>query len=134
MKEYLKKIYARLMSWEGIFVYFFISIYTLAVTLVSLNRFWQYDAFWYDFGIFDETFWKLSRFKLPIIPSLKPPNGILVWGDHLHPSTIFIAPLYWLTNRQEIIFFAQALCVGLSAVVFYQISKKIIRNSWVRMS
>jgi len=115
-------------------VILFIGVYTLAASLVSLNRFWQFDAFWYDFGILDETIWKLSRFQLPIIPSLNPPVGILVWGDHFNPSAILLAPVYWISNRPETTLIAQAIVVGLSALVIYIITRKVINNSWVRFS
>src|SRR4030042_6870023 len=98
---------SRLKSLELILIIVFIFLYSLAASLVSLNRYWQYNAFWYDFGIFDTTIWKLSRFQLPIILNLQPPLGKIVWADHLNPSAILLAPIYWITDKQEIIFTAQ---------------------------
>ena len=59
--------------WEIIIVLSFIALYSLAAISVSLNRYWQYDAFWYDLGIFDTTVWKWSQFQLPMIAHLAPP-------------------------------------------------------------
>lgn len=121
-------------SAEKIIVIGFICLYTLGASLVSLHRFWQYDAFWYDFGILDETIWKLSRFQLPVLANLKPPAGSLVWGDHFNPSVVLLTPLYWLTNRPEITLIAQAVVVGISAVVIYLIAQKVVVNPIVRMA
>lgn len=111
-----------------------IAFYTLAAALVSLHRYWQHNAFWYDFGIFDTTIWKLSRGQLPIITQLNPPTGKIVWADHFNPSAAFLAPLYWLTDKQEIILIAQAVIVGLSAVVAYKIALKHVKHSSVRIA
>ncbi|MBI2617013.1 DUF2079 domain-containing protein [Candidatus Gottesmanbacteria bacterium] len=119
---------------EMLLVLLFIFLYVLAASLVSLNRHWQYNSFWYDFGIFDTTIWKLSRFQLPLIAQLNPPLGKVVWADHFNPSTIFLAPLYWLTNKQEIILIAQSVVVGLSGLVGYFLSLKFIKSRMVRIS
>lgn len=108
--------------------------YTLAASLVSLNRYWQYNAFWYDFGIFDETIWKLSKFQLPIITQLAPPIGKIIWSDHFNPSSIFFAPLYWITDRQEIILIVQAVIAGFSACIAYLIVLKEVKSRIVRIS
>lgn len=112
----------------------FICLYTVASAAVSLHRFWQVNAFWYDFGIIDEAIWKLSRFQLPNIIQLNPPVGKIIWADHFQPSLAFLAPLYWFTQRQEIMFVAQAVFVGLSAIIAYLISRKIVENAILRVA
>lgn len=119
---------------EIIFVVASITLYCIAASLVSLHRYWQYNAFWYDFGIFDETVWKLSQFKLPVITQLNPPQGKIVWADHFNPSSIFLAPFYWISNKQEIILVAQTIFVGLSAFIGFLITKKEIKSKIVRLS
>lgn len=102
-----------------------VTIYVTGASLVSLNRYWQYNAFWYDFGILDETIWKLSRFQNPLIEQLNPPTGLTVWGDHFNPSIILYAPFYWITDRAEIMLVVQAAAVGISAVIAYLLAKKV---------
>lgn len=119
---------------EVLCVFGFIFAYFLASSLVSLHRFWQYNAFWYDFGIFDTTIWKLSQFHLPIIAQLAPPMGKIVWADHFNPSSILLSPFYWIWGKSEIVLIAQALVVSLSAFVAYAITRKHIKSSLVRIS
>ncbi len=111
-----------------------ISFYVLAASLVSLHRYWQNNAFWYDFGILDTTIWKLSRLQLPLIINLNPPFGKIVWADHFNPSIVFLAPLYWVTDKQEIVLIAQAVVVGLSAIVAYYIVLKHVKHVAVRLA
>lgn len=122
------------LNWEILFVFFSICLYVIAACLVSLHRYWQVDAFWFDFGIFDQMIWKLSRFQLPILPALAPPLGKIGWADHFSPSLIVLVPLYWITSASEIILIAQAVFVGLGALVAYAISRKLVVNPLVRIA
>lgn len=101
--------------------------------LVSLNRFWQYEVFYYDFGIFDKAIWSVSRLKPPIIDHLAV-GGKWIFADHFSPSIFLLYPFYWLTDRSEMILVAQALIVGLSGIVLYLISKRVLRNKLLALS
>lgn len=119
---------------ERLIIYSFLLLYFIAASSVSLNRYWQYDAFWYDYGILDETIWRWSRFELPVIPSLAPPEGKLVWSDHFNPTLILLAPLYWLTDQAEMTLIAQIASAVGAALIAYQISRKYVVSSLVRMA
>lgn len=120
--------------WERRLVPLFIVIYALAAILVALNRYLQFNAFWYDFGIFDSTVWQLSRFKLPVIPQLKPPQGLLVWADHFNPSIALLSPFYWFTNKQEVMIVLQVVVVCSSAMVAYLIARREVRSSFAHLA
>lgn len=130
----INKFLAQTGYWEKTIVSITLIIYLALSISVGLNRYWQFNAFWYDFGIFDETVWKLSRFQLPIIEQLSPPHGEIVWGDHFNPSAILLTPFYWITDRTEIIIVAQSLFVTISAGVFYFISRDLIKNALARFA
>lgn len=113
--------------------YFSCVLFILASSLVSLNRYWQYEVFYYDFGIFDKAIWSVSRFKPPIIDHLAV-GGKWIFADHFSPSIFLLSPLYWFIDRQEIILVAQALLVGLSGLVLYKIGLHILKNSFLSFS
>lgn len=121
-------------KYERFFVLVFLSIYLVSANLVSLHRYWQFDAFWYDFGILDENIWKLSRFELPIIPTLSPPLGKIVWADHFNPSILLLAPIYWFTTQTEAILVAQVLVVVMSAGIGYLLARRQIKSSLARIA
>lgn len=124
----------RTINLEIVFVVAFLVSYTLAASLVSLHRFWQFDAFWYDFGILDETIWQLSRFELPVIHQLDPPIGKIVWSDHFNPTFTLLAPVYWFTGRAEVTLIAQVIAVVVSAGVGYLILRREVKSGWVRLA
>jgi len=119
---------------ELILIALFLITYTIAASLVSLHRFWQFNAFWYDFGIFDTAVWKLSRFSLPTIEQIAPSAGRVVWGDHFNPSSAILAPLYWINSSPEIILVAQVLFTVASALVFYLLARKQIQSFLARIA
>jgi len=108
-------------------------LFMLAGILVSLNRFWQYDVFFYDFGIFDQAIWSVSRFQAPIIEHFIV-GGKWIWADHFNPSIFLFSPLYWLTSRQEILLIAQAFVVGISGLVLYSIGKHVLKNQFASVA
>ncbi|MDP2637850.1 MAG: DUF2079 domain-containing protein [Candidatus Levybacteria bacterium] len=109
------------------------AVFTLASILVSLNRFWQYETFYYDFGIFDRAIWLASRFEAPIIDHLVV-GGKIIFADHFNPSIFIFSPLFWITNESEILLVAQSVIVGLSGLYIYKIGKIVTKNSLFSLS
>lgn len=110
-------------------VYLFVVVYTILALSVSLGRFWQFQSYYYDFGIFDTAIWKVSRFTLPSINHVNF-GGVdrLIFADHFNPSVFLLSPLYWITDRQEVLLFTQVLCVSLSALIAYKIANEQLKS------
>lgn len=113
-----------------IVTYLGISLYTLAAILVSLHRFWQFEVFYYDFGIFDQAIWNVAHFRPPIIDHFVI-GGKWIFADHFSPSIFLLSPLYWITSRPEILFIAQAVAVGLSGLFLYKIGVLTVKNRFL---
>lgn len=114
-------------------VYIFALLFIAAGVSVSLNRYWQYTVFYYDFGIFDSAIWNVSRFHPPIIDHLAV-GGKWIFADHFSPSIFLLSPLYWFTDKQEVILIAQSIIVGLSGIVLYKIGNEVIKNKFLSFS
>ena len=104
-----------------------------AGVLVSLNRFWQYEAFYIDFGQYDQVLWRISRFQEPIMHHFIHGN-INVLGDHVTPTVFLLSPLYWFTERSEIILVAQAIVAGVSGLLLYDIAKHVLKDRLLSLS
>ncbi len=128
-----EKIIAR---YDKFFIYASIVLCTLFIiagSLISLNKFWQYDVFYFDFGIFDSAIWSVSRLKPPIIDHLVV-SGKWIFADHFNPSIFLLSPLYWVTDKSEIILIAQAVMVGISGFAIYLIGQRILKNNFLSFS
>jgi len=103
-------------------------LYTIAACLVSLHRFWQFEVFYYDFGIFDQAIWNVAHFRAPIIDHFVI-GGKIIFADHFSPSMFLLSPLYWITSKPEVLLIAQALVVGASALVLYRLAKHTLHHA-----
>lgn len=110
--------------------YIFVILYAVAAVLVSLHRFWQYEVFYFDFGIFNQAIWYASRLQPPVIEHLVVP-GKWIFADHFSPTMFLLAPLYWVTSHQEVLLIAQALAVSLSGLVLYRIGQRVLKDNLV---
>lgn len=95
--------------------------------LVSLHRYWQFEVWYYDFGIFNQAIWNVSRFKAPIIDHFIVP-GKIIFADHFNPSIFILSPLYWITDRAEVLLIAQSLFVAISGLILYKIGIIILED------
>jgi uncharacterized membrane protein len=110
-------------------VYLFIIFYTVLALAVSLGRFWQFQSFYYDFGIFDSAIWRVSRFQLPIINHINF-SGVdrIIFSDHFNPSIFLLSPFYWLTQHQEILLILQVLAVVGASVIAYKLARANLKS------
>lgn len=113
--------------------FLFCLVFFVAGTVISLNRFWQYEVSYIDFGQYDQSIWKASRFQEPIVYHFIH-GRINVFGDHLTPSIFLISPLYWFTDKSEMILIVQAFAVAASGWVLYGIAKSILKNKLLSLS
>lgn len=109
------------------------ALFIIAGILVSLNRYWQYEVFYYNFGVFDQAIWRASRFQAPIIEHVLV-GGKWIFADHFNPSILLLAPLYWFTDRSEIVLVAQALFAGLAGLVLYKIGIEVLKDKKLSLS
>ncbi|MDD2822859.1 MAG: DUF2079 domain-containing protein [Candidatus Daviesbacteria bacterium] len=108
----------------------FIVLYTFAAITVSLNRYWQHQTAYYDFGVIDSAIWKVAHFQLPIVDHHElGDKNVMIFASHFSPSVFLLSPLYWFTNRQEILLIAQSLLVGIGALIAYFLAKKTLKSN-----
>lgn len=127
MKKILKILGKKKIGKFNLFAALICVLYILAFSLIAVNRYWQYEVFYYDFGIFDKAIWSVSRFQPPIIEHFIV-GGKWIFADHFNPSIFLLSPLYWITNKNEVLLIAQAMAVGISGFLLFQIGQVITKN------
>lgn len=108
---------------------FFIVLYTFAAVTVSLNRYWQHQTGYYDFGVIDAAIWKVAHFQLPLVDhhDLGDEN-VSIFASHFSPSVFLLSPLYWLTDKREVLLIAQSVLAGLGAFVAWMIARRFLKS------
>lgn len=113
----------------------FILVYTIAAITVSVGRYYQFQNFYFDLGIFDSAIWKVSRFLPPLVDHIDYGDKLIhIFANHFNPSIFLFSPLFWLANKTEILLIAQSICVGLAAFVAFRIANKRVNNKFVVFS
>ena len=111
----------------------FTALFITAGILVSVHRFWQYDVFYYNFGVFDQAIYHVSRFQPPIIEHLLV-GGKWNLADHFDLSILLLAPVFWITQRSEALLVVQAACAGLAGLVIYRVGFEVLKNKLLALS
>lgn len=107
----------------------FIILYTLAALTVSLNRYWQYQSFYYDFGFYDTAIWQAAHLQLPIVDFVNfKDQEKIIFANHFNPSLFLLSPLYWFTDRREILLIWQSLSVGLAAFIAFRLAREKLKS------
>lgn len=104
-----------------LFLYFFFLL--IFLISLSLQRYFIGQLFYYDFGIFSQIIWRISRFSYPYISHLVL-GKIHFLGDHFTPSLFLIAPIYWISSNIKILLIEQAIFTFFNTVLIYLIARK----------
>lgn len=108
-------------------------LFILAGSLISVHRYWQYEIWYYDFGIFDQAIRSLAKFQPPIIDHMIVEDK-WVWADHFHPGILLMVPIYWITDQSEGLLIGQAVVIGLSAYVLFRIGRNTLKSYFLSLA
>lgn len=128
----IQKFFRQYRQWPLVAVIIASLLYGIVFSIIALNRYWQYEAWYYDFGIFARAIYLVSRFQPPIIDHFVIPDH-WIFGDHFHPFIFVLAPLFWFTSKPEILLVAQATLAGLSGIVMYLTAQKVTKNAFLSL-
>ncbi|TSA19232.1 MAG: DUF2079 domain-containing protein [Betaproteobacteria bacterium] len=84
----------------------------------------------YDLGIFDQAFWRYSRF----LDQFNTVRGLPILGDHFSPIAFVFAPLYWLVPTVAWPIAVQTFSVALGGVIlFYLVLARLSGLPWLAL-
>lgn len=96
-----------------------IGLYVVHFAELSVTTLRAYGLPAFDFGIFDQGVWLLSRFHAPFVTIM----GRNLLGDHSSYVLVLVAPLYWVYPHGSALLVLQALVIGLGAVPVYLVAR-----------
>ncbi|TDE97514.1 DUF2079 domain-containing protein [Occultella glacieicola] len=88
---------------------------TLLYTVFSWRQWARFQVPSWDLGIFTQILRAYSEGRAPVVP-IKG-EGFMILGDHFHPLLVVLAPVYAAFPSGLTLLAAQAVLVGISAVV-----------------
>jgi uncharacterized membrane protein len=83
----------------------------------------------YDFGLYDQGVWLLSRFHDPFVTLM----GRNLFGDHTSFILVLLVPFYWLWPAAGTLLFSQSLLLGLGAVPVFLYARTRLASEWMAL-
>jgi uncharacterized membrane protein len=83
-----------------------------------------FGTYAFDFGIYDQGLWLLSRFERPFVTII----GRHLFGDHTSFILLFLVPVYWVVPSAKVLLVAQAAALGLGAFPAFLIAREKLRH------
>jgi uncharacterized membrane protein len=90
----------------------------------TIRHHWGYGTQAFDFGIYDQGLWLLSRFKSPFVTVM----GRQLFGDHTSFILLPLVPVYWIFPSATVLLFAQAAALGSAAVPTFLLAREKLRD------
>lgn len=78
----------------------------------------------YDFGLYDQGVWLLSRGQAPFVTLM----GRNLFGDHTSFVLLALVPLYWVAPSAGALLATQSLVIGLGAVPVFWYARRRLGN------
>lgn len=75
----------------------------------------------YDFGLYEQGVWLLSRFQSPFVTLM----GRNLFGDHSSFVLLLVVPLYWFIESTALLFYVQAMVMAGAAVPVHLAAKRL---------
>ena len=96
---------------------FLLALYLSAMS-IELHRGLNTSA--YDFGLYDQGIWLLSRFNSPFVTLM----GRNLFGDHTSFILLFLVPFYWVVGSSSFLFVTQAVAIAAGAIPIFLYARK----------
>lgn len=113
----------QLTIWQWVLVAL-VAGYTSYFTKVTLDVHHGLGTSAYDFGLYDQGVWLMSRFHAPFVTLM----GRNLMGDHTSFILVFLVPVYWVFPSAGALFFFQSLFIALGAVPVYLLGRRLLRH------
>lgn len=78
----------------------------------------------YDFGLYDQGIWLISRFKNPFVTLM----GRNLFGDHTSFILLALVPFYWVIGSSSFLFVVQAVVISAGAIPIFLYTRRRLES------
>ncbi|MDJ0769893.1 MAG: DUF2079 domain-containing protein, partial [Ilumatobacter sp.] len=101
-------------------------IFAVVFGRLGIQHHRNFGTWAFDMGIYDQSFWLVSRGK-----SFVTVRGLDFWGHHVNLIAVLFAPFYWFGAGPSFLYAAQATALGAGAIPTYLIARDRLGNPWI---
>jgi uncharacterized membrane protein len=110
-------------GWQWAFVALLVW-YVWHFTYTSLRIHYGLGTSAYDYGLYDQGVWLMSRFDAPFVTLM----GRNLFADHGSLIMLFVVPLYWLVPGAGTLLFLQSVGLAGGAIPVYLLARKRLQS------
>jgi uncharacterized membrane protein len=111
-----------------IIVYFAVLCYGLVFSYFTIQKFYSFNAYAWDLGIFNQSFWTTThngQLFFSTVERFVNPSGVF-FGIHFSPILFIALPFYSLYSSPLTLLVFQSFILGLGAIPLYFIAKRVL--------
>lgn len=97
------------------------AVFAAIHTGLIVSRYHRFGVYTFDFGIFDQGLWLLSRFDDPFVTL----RGLNLFADHSSYLMVLLAPLYWIRAEPQVLLSVTVVALAVAAPLLYAIARRI---------
>lgn len=98
--------------------------YTWHLTQLTLDIHYGLGSYTFDFALYDQGVWLMSRFKAPFVTLM----GRNLLGDHTSFILVFLVPVYWVFPGAGVLLFTQSLAAAVSSIPVFLYARLRLGN------
>lgn len=95
------------------------TLFVVAYGAFMVIQYSRFHVHAFDFGIFDQGLWLLSRFEEPFITV----RGLHLFADHSSYVLFILVPIYWVAPAQEVLIVLTVALLGAGAPLTYALAR-----------
>jgi uncharacterized membrane protein len=107
-----------------------VAAYTAYFTTFTLDVHHGLGTSAYDFGLYDQGVWLMSRFDAPFVTLM----GRNLLGDHTSFILVVLVPVYWVFPSAGALLFFQSFAIALGAVPVYLLGRTLLKREWLAVA
>jgi uncharacterized membrane protein len=121
--HFLKRSPARAAT-DGLFratVWAATGVFAATHSALIIGRFHRFGIYTFDFGIFDQGLWLLSRFEDPFVTL----RGLNLFADHSSYVMVLLTPIYWVWADPRVLLVLTVVAIAVSGPLLYAIGRRV---------
>jgi len=112
---------ARRQSAFGAVVWVGTAVFAAVHAALIVGRYHRFSVYTFDFGIFDQGLWLLSRFEDPFVTL----RGLNLFADHSSYIMVLLTPLYWVWADPRVLLVLTVVALAAAGPLLYAIGRRL---------
>lgn len=112
-----------------IILWFFILVFIVIFSFLSIKRYRTLNSYYYDLGIMNQVVYNTSRGRFLEMTNQDLKKNVSRLAIHFDPILAAFAPFYRLYEGPEVLLIGQAIILGLGALAVFLISQKVLKKN-----